>query len=80
MEMTEKPTKKKKKKKKSSKSTILMIILILLGLAIMLYPTVSNWYNELTGSYAIQEFNETLADQTEQQMAEQRNFRIWWNG
>lgn len=79
MEMTEKPTKKKKKKKKSSKSTILMIILILLGLAIMLYPTVSNWYNELTGSYAIQEFNETLADQTEQQMAEQRKMAEAYN-
>jgi len=79
VEMTEKPTKKKKKKKKSSKSTILMIILILLGLAIMLYPTVSNWYNELTGSYAIQEFNETLADQTEQQMAEQRKMAEAYN-
>ena len=38
----------------------------------MLYPTISNWYNELTGSYAIQEFRETLADRTEQELTEQR--------
>ena len=63
---------KKKKKKKQSKSTILLIVLIIVGLLIMLYPTISNWYNEVTGSFAIQEFNEHLADQDEVALAEQR--------
>lgn len=64
--------KKPKKKKKKSKSTILVVLMLVLGLGIMLYPTISNWYNELTGSHAIQEFKETLEDQSEQEMAEQR--------
>ncbi len=63
---------KKKKKKKQSKSTILIIVLIIVGLLIMLYPTISNLYNEMTGSFAIQEFNEHLADQDEVALAEQR--------
>lgn len=63
---------KKKKKKKSSRSTILIVGLMVLGIGVMLYPTISNWYNELTGSYAIQEFRETLADRTEQELIEQR--------
>lgn len=69
-EMSEK--KKKKKKKKSNRSTILIVSMMVLGIGVMLYPTISNWYNELTGSYAIQEFRETLADRTEQELAEQR--------
>lgn len=63
---------KPKKKKKKSKSTILVVLMLIMGLGIMLYPTVSNWYNEVTGSFAIQEFKETLADRSEQEMAEQR--------
>ena len=53
---------KKKKKKKKNKSTLLVVLLMVAGLAVMLYPTLSNVYNELTGSYAIQEFNENLAN------------------
>ena len=63
---------KPKKKKKKNKSTILVVLMLIMGLGIMLYPTVSNWYNEVTGSFAIQEFKETLADRSEQEMAEQR--------
>ena len=70
--MENQSAKKKRKKKKSSRSTILIVGLMILGIGVMLYPTVSNWYNELTGSYAIQEFRETLADRTEQELTEQR--------
>lgn len=38
----------------------------------MSYPTISNFYNELTGSYAIQEFVENMAGQDEVDLAEQR--------
>ena len=65
-------TVKKKKKKKSNRTTILIVCMMVLGLGVMLYPTISNWYNELTGSYAIQEFRETLADRTAQELAEQK--------
>ena len=68
--------KKKKAKKKKAKagnaSNILIIGLIVVGLLVMLYPTISNVYNELTGSYAIQEFNEQLADQSEEKLAEHK--------
>jgi len=64
---------KKSKKKKSGKgSTILIVVLILAGLLVMLYPTISNLYNEMTGSYAIQEFNEQLSDRTEEELQNQR--------
>ena len=61
-----------KKKKKKNRSTILIMSMMVLGVGVMLYPTISNWYNELTGSYAIQEFQDTLEDRTEQELAEQK--------
>lgn len=69
--MEDKKKKAKKKKTKGGKtSDILIIGLVVAGLLVMLYPTISNLYNELTGSYAIQEFNEQLADQSEEKIAE----------
>ena len=71
--MEDKKKKAKKKKTKGGKtSDILIIGLVVAGLLVMLYPTISNLYNELTGSYAIQEFNEQLADQSEEKIAEHR--------
>ena len=61
-----------KKKKKKNRSTILILCMMVLGVGVMLYPTISNWYNELTGSYAIQEFKDTLEDRTEQELSEQK--------
>ena len=63
---------KKKKKKKKNKSTTLVVFLMVAGLAVMLYPTLSNLYNEMTGSYAIQEFNENLANRDELELIEER--------
>ena len=63
---------KKKKKKKKNKSTLLVVLLMVAGLAVMLYPTLSNVYNELTGSYAIQEFNDNLANRDELELIEER--------
>lgn len=71
--MEDKKKKAKKKKSKGGKtSNILIIGLVVVGLLVMLYPTISNLYNELTGSYAIQEFNEQLADRSEEKIAEHR--------
>ena len=65
-------TTKKKKKKKKNTSTLLVVLLMVAGLAVMLYPTLSNVYNEMTGSYAIQEFNENLANRDELELIEER--------
>ncbi len=62
----------RKKAKGGNASNIMILGLIVVGLLVMLYPTISNFYNELTGSYAIQEFNEHLADQSETELAEQK--------
>lgn len=70
---------KTKKKKKKSNSTILIVVLIVVGLLVMLYPTISNFYNEMTGSYAIQQFNEKMADQSETALAEQRRMAEAYN-
>ncbi len=77
--MEDKKKKTKKKKKKGMNSTILIIVLIVAGLLVMLYPTISNIYNEMTGSYAIQEFNEQLGGQSETVLAEQRRMAEIYN-
>ena len=68
--------KQKKTKRKNSKggnlSTVLIVCLLVVGVLVMLYPTISNFYNELTGSYVIQEFNENMSGQNEVDLAEQR--------
>ena len=68
-----------KKKKKKNRSTILILCMMVLGVGVMLYPTISNWYNELTGSYAIQEFKDTLEDRTKQELSEQKAMAETYN-
>ena len=52
-----KPTKEKKKKKKSGKgSTILLLVIIIAGLSLLLYPSVSNYWNSLHASRAIADY------------------------
>ncbi len=70
---------KNKKKKKGISSTILIIVLVVAGLLVMLYPTISNLYNQMTGSYAIQEFKENLADQGQAVLEEQRKMAEAYN-
>lgn len=57
-----------KKKKNSGKLTNVILVLILLaGVAILLYPSFSDWYNSLHQSYAIAEYNKTVDKQSEEQ-------------
>lgn len=77
--MEDKKKKTTKKKKKGMNSTILIIVLIVAGLLVMFYPTISNIYNEITGSYAIQEFNEQMGSQNEDILAEQRRMAEAYN-
>ncbi len=49
------PVKKKRKKKKRgpSISTIILIIILLAGIGILLYPSVSDWWNSMHATKAI---------------------------
>ncbi|MBE6860914.1 MAG: class C sortase [Ruminococcus sp.] len=50
----------KKKKKQSKILTIILIIIFLVGLSVMLYPTVSNYINTKHQSYAIAKYDEQI--------------------
>jgi sortase A len=43
-------------------STVLLIIVFLVGLSLVLYPTVSNWWNESRSSKVISDYSEMVAD------------------
>lgn len=51
---------RKKKSKFNVISTIVLLILLLVGLSVMLYPTVSNWWNTRVQSYAVAEYNQAV--------------------
>lgn len=51
-----------KKKKKVSLSTILLVIILLVGLSVMLYPVISNWWNSHTQSRAIAVYQEAVEE------------------
>lgn len=49
------------KKKKSNISTIVLIAILLVGLSLLLYPTVSDYWNSFRQSKAIADYAETVA-------------------
>ncbi len=48
-----KKVKKEKKKKRVSFSTILLVLILLIGLGVLSYPTVSDWWNSMHATQAI---------------------------
>lgn len=56
---------KKRKKKKGSFSTILLTLILLAGFSVMLYPTVSDWWNSRHASQAIANYVDAVADMDE---------------
>ena len=53
--------KKKKRKKRSSLfSTILLFLILVIGMSLLLYPTVSNWWNQFHQSRAIATYTEAV--------------------
>lgn len=48
-------------------STILIVLVFVIGLIIMLYPTVSNWYNERANSYIVKTYQEDVGNKTEEE-------------
>ncbi len=53
-------------------TTILAVLLILVGVGIMAYPAISNYVNEINGSYAIQELTEQMEKVDSEEIIEQR--------
>lgn len=49
------------RKKSGTISTIILIIILLVGLSVMLYPIVSNWWNQRVQSKVISNYKETVA-------------------
>ncbi len=66
MELTGKPMKKKEKirkaKRKGTLSTILLTVILLAGLSVMLYPTVSDYWNSFHQSRAIADYDAAVAE------------------
>lgn len=50
---------------KKHTSTILLVLVLLIGLSLVLYPTVSNWWNETRSSKVISDYSELVAEMDE---------------
>ena len=66
------------KKKKVSLSTVALVVIFFLGLALLLYPSVSDWWNSFHQSKAIVNYTEAVsrlsAEQYDQLWEEARNY------
>lgn len=62
--------KKDKKKKKGSFSGIILILVFLIGLSLLLYPTISDYWNSRVQSKVINEYEITQAAMTDDERAE----------
>lgn len=68
--MEEEMPKKKKKKKRVSFSTILLTLILLAGVAIFLYPTVSDWWNSMHATKAIAGYVSAVEEMSKEEKAE----------
>ena len=50
----------KRKKKSGNITTVLLSVLFLAGLSFLLYPTVSNWWNNRNQSHAIEDYTQSV--------------------
>lgn len=57
-------------KKKSIISTIILVLLLVVGLSVMLYPIVSNWWNERLQAKAIATYDEAVDKLSEKDYSE----------
>ena len=69
--MEENKKKKVNKKKSGLTSTILLIAIFLIGLCVLLYPTVSDFWNEKRQTQAIMNYDDLLVDLTPEDFSEQ---------
>lgn len=77
---------RRKKKKGVSLSTIILVAILLAGLGVMLYPTVSDYWNSFHQTRAIHNYDQVVAelDETDYEKlfaeAEEYNQRLWESG
>ena len=55
-----------KKKKKTSLSSIILVIVFIIGLSLLLYPSLSNYWNSFHATRVITDYNEAVANMTEE--------------
>ena len=65
----EEAPKKKKKKKRFSFSTILLVVILLAGVAVFLYPTVSDWWNSMHATQAISNYVSAVEEMSKEDKA-----------
>ena len=67
-----------RRKKANVISTIVLIIILLVGLSVMLYPIISNWWNSKVQTRAIANYNRVVSElddnETERIIAEARDY------
>jgi len=59
-EQTEEQTEGKPKKKGPSVSTIILVVILVVGMGILLYPSVSDWWNSMHATQAIAGYSEAV--------------------
>ncbi|MBR6531538.1 MAG: class C sortase [Clostridia bacterium] len=69
-ENKQKKVKKTKKKKSGLGSTIALVAIFLVGLCVLLYPTISDFWNEKRQSKAVMNYDELIVDLTPEDFAE----------
>ncbi|MBQ8686935.1 MAG: class C sortase [Ruminococcus sp.] len=65
------------RKKRNILSTVILIIILLVGISVMLYPTVSDWWNSRVQSYAIADYDvivEEIDDTQYEEILEMAHF------
>lgn len=82
--MKKKEQVRKGAKKKGSLSTIILIVILLVGLSVMLYPTVSDYWNSFHQTRAIANYDAVVAelDETDYEalFAEAERYNEWLRG
>ena len=67
------------RKKRVSLSTIILFIILLVGISVMLYPTVSDWWNSRVQSYAIANYDAAVEQMDENNYDKIMNDAHWYN-
>lgn len=71
--------KKGKKKKRVSFSTIILMVILLAGIAILLYPSVSDWWNSMHATQAIASYVSAVEDLSVQEREEALGLAVAYN-
>lgn len=67
------------RKKRISLSTVILIIILLVGISVMLYPTVSDWWNSRVQSYAIANYDAAVEEMDDSRYEEIMAGAHWYN-